>query len=53
MAWLDFATQHRDNLREPVACTLELYHRFSGLVMGSALDSLDEALADRLRHDSA
>ena len=52
MAWLDFAAHHRDNLHEPVNCTLELYHRFSGLVMGSALDSLDESLAARLKHES-
>jgi hypothetical protein len=50
MAWLDFATQHRDNLHESVACTLELYHRCAGLVMGSVLDSLDEVLADQLKH---
>lgn len=48
MAWLDFESQHRDNLHEPVSCTLELYHRFAGLVMGSTLDSLDEALTERL-----
>ena len=50
MAWLDFAAHHRDNLHEPVSCTLEIYHRFGGLVMGSTLDSLDEALAERLKH---
>jgi hypothetical protein len=49
MAWLDLATHHRDNLHEPVNCTLELYHRCAGLVMGSALDSLDGALAEILK----
>lgn len=49
MAWLNFNAHHRDNLHEPVSCTLELYHRFAGLVMGSALDSLDETLTDRLK----
>ena len=52
MAWLDFASRHRDNLHEPVACTLELYHRCAGLVMGSALDSLGGALAETLKHES-
>ncbi len=52
MAWLDFAVQHRDNLHEPVACTLELYHHCAGLVMGSALDSLNEALTERLKHEA-
>ena len=49
MAWVDFAAQHRDNLHEPITCTLELYHRFAGLVMGSVLDALNEALDDLLR----
>jgi hypothetical protein len=49
MAWVDFASHGRDDLQAPVACTLELYHRFAGLVMGSALDSLDAALNERLR----
>jgi hypothetical protein len=52
MAWRNFSGYHRDNLHEPVTCTLELYHRFSGLVKGSALDSLDEVLTDQLKHDS-
>jgi len=49
MAWKEFASQGRDDLQAPVACTLELYHRFAGLVMGSALDALGEALHERLR----
>ena len=52
MAWRAIGTHRRDKLHEPVACTLELYHRCAGLVMGSALDSLDEALAERLKHES-
>lgn len=52
MAWLEFGSHHRDNLHEPICCTLELYHRSAGLVMGSTLDSLDEALTERLRRES-
>jgi len=51
MAWLAFGTHRRDNLHEPVTCTLELYHRCAGLVMGSALDALGEALAERLKQE--
>ena len=50
MAWLNFSVHQRDNLHEPVTCNLELYHRFAGLVMGSALDSLDETLTDQLKN---
>ena len=49
MAWLDFSNRGRDNLQAPVSCTLELYHRCAGLVMGSALDALDDALSELLK----
>ena len=51
MAWVDFASHGRDNLQAPVSCTLELYHRCAGLVMGSALDSLNDALDEMLKED--
>lgn len=50
MAWVDFSIRGRNDLQAPVTCTLELYHRFAGLVMGSVLDSLDEKLAEQLKN---
>lgn len=47
LAWFNFSGR-RDNLHEPVTCSLDLYHRCAGLVMGSVIDALDEALAQRL-----
>jgi len=52
MAWKDFA-RAGVNLHEPVSCRLELYHRCAGLVMGTALDALVEALDGRLGHASS
>jgi len=49
MAWLDFGNRGRDNLQAPVSCTLELYHSCAGLVMGSALDALNEALSELIK----
>jgi hypothetical protein len=46
LAWVEFG--HRDGLHEPVACVLKLYHVHAGLVMGTALEALHKALADRL-----
>jgi hypothetical protein len=43
LAWRAFAGG-RDNLAEPVACELFLYHHCAGLVMGSALTDLEQAL---------
>ena len=49
MVWLDFDTSnHNQALHEPVPCQLRLFHTHAGLVMGSALDALDECLAEKL-----
>jgi hypothetical protein len=48
MVWRAFATGGRDNLTEPVACELCLYHHCAGLVMGSALSDMEEAIEARL-----
>jgi hypothetical protein len=48
MAWREFEVSGRDALHEPVRCTLELYHTHAGMLMGSALQALDAALAERL-----
>ncbi|MEA2079820.1 MAG: hypothetical protein U9P00_08185, partial [Pseudomonadota bacterium] len=49
MAWLDFDTRsHNQALHEPVPCQLRLYHMHAGLVMGSALDALDQSLTGKL-----
>ncbi len=53
LAWHRFdTTRHNAALHEPVPCLLELYHMHAGLVMGTALDALDEALADYLSVES-
>ncbi len=44
LAWREFKTFARDDLYQPVACELWLYHSCAGLVMGSALDDLHQAL---------
>ena len=49
MAWLDFDTRrHNQALYEPVSCELRLYHTHAGLIMGSALDAMEQSLSLRL-----
>jgi hypothetical protein len=49
LAWLDFDTRkHNTGLHEPVTCQLRLYHMHAGLIMGSALDALHQALQKQL-----
>jgi hypothetical protein len=44
MAWRKFQVSGRNNLHQPIACELWLYHSCAGLVMGSALDDLERTL---------
>jgi len=44
LAWRKFQTSSRLNLHLPISCELWLYHSCAGLIMGSALDDLDQAL---------
>lgn len=45
MAWCNFQVHARDNLYEPIACELWLYHHCAGLIMGSALHDLQQTIA--------
>jgi hypothetical protein len=44
LSWREFQIHGRRNLIQPVPCELWLYHSCAGLIMGSALDDLDQAL---------
>ncbi|ADE16472.1 conserved hypothetical protein [Nitrosococcus halophilus Nc 4] len=53
LAWRSFETIDRYGLHEPVRCELCLYHTHAGLIMGSAIEQLSEALAKRLTEAEA
>ena len=44
LAWCDFKIRARNNLHQPVATNLWLFHSCSGLIMGSALEDLHQSL---------
>ena len=48
LAWREFQIHARENLYEPIACKLHLYHHCAGLIMGSALDDLHQVVEQRL-----
>jgi len=52
LAWHAFEVRDRRAVHEPIACRLNLYHLHAGLVMGTALDALQEALKVRLGADN-
>lgn len=47
LAWTDFKAR-RAGLHDPVPCQLHLYHFHAGLLMGTALDALQERVRERL-----
>ena len=49
MMWCEFDTsEHKSALHEDVPCLLHLYHTQAGLIMGSALEALDQSLTEKL-----
>lgn len=48
LAWREFQVHARDNLHQPIACELWLYHNCAGLIMGAALDDLQHRVEQRL-----
>lgn len=47
LAWTAFEAR-RGGLHDPVSCRLHLYHCHAGLLMGTALDALQERVRERL-----
>lgn len=52
LGWDEFETAGRDALHAPVRCRLCFYHVHAGLVMGSVLDALQQALLGTEAMDS-
>ena len=48
MAWLGFRRSDECSLSVPVTCELRAYHLHAGLIMGSALDAIEQAVAQRV-----
>jgi hypothetical protein len=49
LAWTGFKVHRRTALDAPVECELRLFHLHAGLVMGTALDAIAEAMAEHRR----
>lgn len=50
LAWRDFNVSQRDSLESPVTCRLFLFHTHAGLIMGSALEALVEAIEEHFKN---
>ena len=48
VAWTDFQTEGRNNLHEPIACEIRLYHFAARMVLKTTLDAMEDILGQSL-----
>lgn len=51
-AWCEFNSKHRNNLHQPVPCTIRLYHYAATMILRRTLESMDEIINDQLKEKS-
>lgn len=51
LAWLDFATQGRTSLHEPVPCYLNLYHVHGQMLLPRIIEAMEIILGEQLAGD--
>ena len=49
VAWSGFKTEGRNNLHEPVACEVRLYHFAARMVLNTTLNAMQEMLGQTLK----
>ena len=56
VAWMNFETEHRDNLHEPIQCEIRFFHFAASMVLNRTLEAMElmlgEQLAELLPDDS-
>jgi hypothetical protein len=52
VAWTGFNTQGRDNLHEPLACEVRLYHFAARMVMNTTFKAMQEILGQTLKEQA-
>ena len=53
VAWTDFQTEGRDNLHEPIACEIRLYHFAARMVLKTTLDAMEDILGQSLAEQNS
>jgi len=46
VAWTDFQTEGRDNLHEPIACEIRIYHFAARMILKTTLDAMEVILGE-------
>jgi len=56
LTWINFETEHRDNLHEPIQCEIRFFHFAASMVINRTLEAMElmlrEQLAELLPDDS-
>lgn len=47
-AWTNFQTEHRENLHEPIVCTIRYYHYAARMVLNRTLEAMELLLGEEL-----
>lgn len=47
-AWTDFKTSPRDNIHQPISCTLKLFHVHAHLILDRSLEAMELMLGELL-----
>ena len=53
VAWTDFQIEGRDNLHEPIACEIRLYHFAARMVLKTTLDAMEDILGQSLAEQNS
>lgn len=53
VAWSGFNTEGRDNLHQPVACKVRLYHFGARVVLNTTLNAMQEILGQTLKEQAS
>ena len=53
VAWTDFQTEGRNNLHEPIACEIRLYHFAARMVLKTTLDAMEDILGQSLAEQNS
>ena len=52
VAWVDFQGRGREQLHEPVACTIRYFHANAALILRRSLEAMDQLLGAQLLLDT-
>lgn len=50
-AWVEFRSEHRTSLHEPIKCRIRYFHAYAGMILRRTLEAMDELVNEELTKD--